>query len=127
MNERKYFDYAATTPLDERVFKAMQPYWTEIFGNPSSVHSFVSRRTMRWRKPAAVWLAAANARPDEIVFTSGGSESDNLALRGTALARREQTGANHLLISPVEHHAVSHTARQLAGSVWLRAGVRAGG
>ncbi len=114
MNERKYFDYAATTPLDERVFKAMQPYWTEIFGNPSSVHYFGQQADHALEEARRSVARLLNARPDEIVFTSGGSESDNLALRGTALARREQTGANHLLISPVEHHAVSHTARQLA-------------
>ncbi|MCB9135954.1 MAG: cysteine desulfurase [Anaerolineales bacterium] len=109
-----YLDYAATTPVDPRVFAVMQPYFTETFGNPSSIHRFGQKAEAALetaRETMATWL---NAKPNEVIFTSCGSESDNLALRGVALAARKQRGARHLLISPVEHHAVSHTAEQLA-------------
>ncbi len=109
-----YFDYAATTPVDARVLLAMQPYWAESFGNPSSIHAQGQRSEAALEKARQTVANCLNAQPKEIIFTSGGSESDNLALRGTAFARREQMGADTLLISPVEHPAVSHTARQLA-------------
>ncbi|GAB4581474.1 MAG: cysteine desulfurase NifS [Anaerolineales bacterium] len=109
-----YLDYAATTPVDPRVVEAMTPYFTETFGNPSSIHRFGQKAEAALetaRETMAQWL---NCKPNEILFTSCGTESDNLALRGVALAARKQRQANHLLISPVEHHAVSHTAEQLA-------------
>jgi cysteine desulfurase len=109
-----YLDYAATTPVDPRVMDAMQPYFTEMFGNPSSIHRFGQRAEAALetaRETMARWL---DAKPNEIIFTACGTESDNLALRGVAHAARKQRGARHLLISPVEHHAVSHTAEQLA-------------
>lgn len=109
-----YLDYAATTPVDSRVLEAMLPYFTEIFGNTSSVHAHgqaAEAALEQARELVAKWL---NCQPAEVVFTSCGSESDNLALRGAAFAARRQRGANHILISPVEHHAVSHTARQLS-------------
>jgi cysteine desulfurase len=113
-DDRVYLDHAATTPLDSRVLKSMLPYFAEIFGNPSSVH--------RWGQEAEA--AVENARrtvadslacsPAEVIFTSCGSESDNLALRGVAWAERERRGANHLLTTPVEHDAVLRTAQALA-------------
>jgi cysteine desulfurase len=112
--ERVYLDYAATTPVDERVLSAMLPYFTDIFGNPSSIHFYGQKAESaleRARETVAVHL---NARPEEIIFTACGTESDNLALRGVAFALRDRKKANHILISPVEHHAVLHTARQLA-------------
>ena len=121
-----YLDYAATTPLDARVLAAMQPYFSEdpssplsgslgtSFGNPSSVHGFGQRAEAALEEARQKMSSLLNAQPEEIIFTSGGSESDNLALRGAALAAREQRGATHLLISPVEHDAVSKTAGQLA-------------
>jgi len=114
-----YLDYAATTPLDPRVLEAMQPYFAEGFGNPSSVHGFGQRAEAALEEARGKMAALLNAQPEEIVFTSGGSESDNLALRGAALAAREQRGATHLLISPVEHDAVSKTAGQLAAHFGL--------
>ena len=111
--EKIYLDYAATTPIDPRVLEAMSPYFSDAFGNPSSVHRFGQKAESAVesaRETLAHWL---NGKPNEIIFTSGGTESDNLALRGAALAARAQRQANHLLISPVEHHAVSHTAEQL--------------
>jgi len=112
--QRIYLDYAATTPLDPRVLAAMQPYFTEDFGNPSSVHGFGQRAETALEEARGRMADLLNCQPEEILFTSGGTESDNLALRGAALAAREQRGATHLLISPVEHDAVSKTAKQLA-------------
>ena len=109
-----YLDYAATTPVDPRVLEAMLPYFREIFGNPSSVHSFGQRAEAAIEEAREAVAQVLNCLPAEIIFTSCGSESDNLALRGTAFAAGLSRGANHILISPVEHHAVSRTAEQLA-------------
>lgn len=109
-----YLDYAATTPVDPRVLEAMMAYFREEFGNPSSVHSYGQRAEAALENAREMVASTFNCRPDEVVFTSCGSESDNLAIRGAAFAAREQRGARHILISPVEHHAVSRTAEQLA-------------
>src|SRR3990172_1380454 len=97
-----YLDYAASTPLDERVLEAMLPYFSQDFGNSSSVHIYGQRAEAAVEAARQTIADIVNAHPDEIIFTSGGSESDNLALRGVALASREERGANHLLINPVE-------------------------
>ena len=109
-----YLDYAATTPLDPRVVEAMQPYFSEEFGNPSSVHGYGQRAEAALEEARQRLAERLNAQPEEIIFTSGGTESDNLALRGVALAARQDRGAAHLLISPVEHDAVAKTGGQLA-------------
>ena len=109
-----YLDYAATTPLDPRVLDAMQPYLREEYGNPSSIHTHGQTAEAAVEDSRRVIAKVFNCTPREVIFTSGGSESDNLALRGAALAARQQRGANHILISPVEHPAVSKTAEQLA-------------
>lgn len=109
-----YLDYAATTPVDERVLQVMLPYFTEVYGNPSSAHRYGQQAEAALEQARQAIAGSLNAYPDEILFTSCGTESDNLALRGVALARKESQGAGHILISPVEHHAVSHTAQQLA-------------
>jgi len=109
-----YLDYAATTPLDPRVVEAMQPYFSEEFGNPSSVHGYGQRAEAALEEARQRLAVRLNAQPEEIIFTSGGTESDNLALRGVALAARQDRGAAHLLISPVEHDAVAKTGGQLA-------------
>ncbi len=108
-----YLDYAATTPVDQRVSEAMMPYFSVSFGNPSSVHQFGQQAEAAVDSARETVAAVLQCRPEEIVFTSCGSESDNLALRGAVLAAREATGANRLLTSKVEHHAVSKTAEQL--------------
>lgn len=108
-----YLDYAATTPLDARVRDAMSPYFSESFGNPSSVHRYGQQAQAAVDSARETVAAVLGCRPDEIVFTSGGSESDNLALRGAALAMREKTGAHRIVTSRTEHHAVSKTAEQL--------------
>lgn len=109
-----YLDYAATTPVDVRVVESMQPYFSEFFGNPSSVHTFGQQAEAALEQARETVGQGLNCLPGEVIFTSCGSESDNLALRGAAIAARQRRGADHILISPVEHHAVSHTARQLA-------------
>jgi cysteine desulfurase len=109
-----YLDYAATTPVDPRVLEAMLPFFIRDFGNPSSVHMYGQRAEAALETARETLAAGLKCTSDEVIFTSCGSESDNLALRGTAFARREKRGAVHLLISPVEHHAVSNTCEQLA-------------
>jgi cysteine desulfurase len=113
MSDLAYFDYAATTPVDPRVLSAMQPYFAETFGNPSSVHRQGQRAEAAVESARATVSAALNCLPEEIVFTSCGSESDNLALRGGALAMRAKKDANWILTTHTEHHAVSKTAEQL--------------
>lgn len=108
-----YFDYAATTPVDRRVLDAMMPYFSASFGNPSSVHRYGQQAEAAIDSARETVASVLNCRPDEIIFTSCGSESDNLALRGAALAMREKTGADWILTSKAEHHAVSKTAEQL--------------
>jgi cysteine desulfurase len=109
-----YLDYAATTPVDERVLQVMLPFFNGVFGNPSSIHRFGQRAEAALEQARQQVAQDLHARPQEIIFTACGTESDNLALRGAAFARRKQIQSNHILISPVEHHAVSHTAEQLA-------------
>ena len=99
-----YLDHGATTKLNEEVFEAMKPYLFELYGNPSSLH-FFGREVRKGMEEAREKVAAAiGAQPREIVFTSGGTESDNLAIRG--VARAQQKKGNHIITSAVEHHAV---------------------
>jgi cysteine desulfurase len=106
-----YLDHAATTAVDPRVVEAMLPYFTVQYGNASSLHTpgREARQAMEEaRKTVAEILGVA---PREIIFTSCGTESDNLAIRGVAFASRHK--GNHIITSPIEHHAVSHTCEQL--------------
>jgi cysteine desulfurase len=109
-----YLDYAATTPLDPRVLEAMLPYFKDKFGNPSSIHLYGQQADGAIENARETVASILDCRPEEIVFTSCGSESDNLALRGVALAMRERTGANKIITSRAEHHAISKTADHLA-------------
>ncbi|MCK5429215.1 MAG: cysteine desulfurase [Anaerolineales bacterium] len=109
-----YLDYAATTPIDPRVMKVISPYFSQVFGNPSSVHTFGQQTEAALEKSRETVSHYLSCRPDEIIFTSCGSESDNLALRGAAIAAQRDRDAKHILISPVEHHAVTNTAIQLS-------------
>lgn len=108
-----YMDHSATTPVREEALAAMQPYFADFYGNPSSIHA-VGRRAgaalSQARRTVADLIGAA---PREIVFTGGGTESDNAAVRGLALARRAATGANRILTLPIEHKAVLYTAQDL--------------
>lgn len=109
-----YLDHAATTPLDPRVLQAMLPCFNEDYGNPASVHGYGQRAEAAVEGARASLAAHLHCAPQELVFTSGGTESNNLALRGAALAARRQRGACHLLVSPVEHDSVAKTAAALA-------------
>ena len=110
--ERIYLDYAATTPVHPRVLEAMLPYFNGSFGNPSSVHRYGQKAEAALESARETVASVLHCRPDEIVFTSCGSESDNLALRGAMLAGRKKN-RTWLLTSRAEHHAVSKTAEQL--------------
>lgn len=108
-----FLDYASTTPVDPRVVEVMMPYFTEEFGNSSSIHKFGQRADYALEESRQQVAEILHAQPDEVIFTSCGSESDNLALKGVAYTARQKHAANHILISAVEHHAVSNTAYQL--------------
>ncbi len=106
-----YLDHAATTPTDPAVVARMQPYFSEFFGNPSSVYT-LGRKSLDAIDAAHEAVARAlNCRPTEIVFTGGGSEADNLAIKGMAYAQRRR--GNHIITSSIEHHAVLHTCQRL--------------
>ena len=99
-----YLDNAATTPTDTRVLQAMLPYFTEVYGNPSSLHAF-GQEAKHAIEDARYGIAAfIGAKPEEIIFTSGGTESNNCAIKGIAYARREK--GNHIITSKIEHHAI---------------------
>ena len=106
-----YLDYAATTPADPRVVAAMLPYFEEIFGNPSSLHAFGQEAGAVVEGVRAKVASFLGVRPVEIVFTSGGTESDNFAIKGVAYANRKR--GNHIITSAIEHHAVLSTCRFL--------------
>src|SRR5258706_12212799 len=109
MSRRVYLDHNASTPVHPEVVAEMLPYFTEVYGNPSSIHAFgrEAREGMDLaRERVARFLKVT---PQEIVFTSGGTESDNFAVKGLAWAR----GKGHLITSQVEHHAVLRTCRAL--------------
>ncbi len=112
-NSMIFLDFASTTPVDPRVVETMLPFFDQIYGNSSSTHQFGQQAEKALEDSRQTVAELIGANPREVVFTSCGSESDNLALRGVAFAERNQRGASHILISPVEHHAVSNTALQL--------------
>ena len=109
MTRRVYLDHNASTPVHPEVVAEMRPYFSDVYGNPSSVHGF--GRDARGAVDAARDRVAAflRVRPDELVFTSGGTESDNFGVKGLALAR----GRGHVITSKVEHHAVLRSAQSL--------------
>jgi len=110
--KRVYLDHSATTPLDPRVRDAMIPYFTDPYGNPSSVHAFGREARAVLEESRDRLARFIGARSDEVFFTSGGTEADNHALQGVARAARRK-GRNHIVISAVEHHAVLHSAERL--------------
>jgi len=109
---RIYFDHSATTPVHPEVAAAMMEYLTDKFGNPSSVHSFGREARKAVDEARAKVADLIGAETNEIFFTSGGTESDNLALKGVAYANRKK--GNHIITSAIEHHAILHTCEYLA-------------
>jgi len=112
---RAYFDYNSTTPVDREVFDAMAPYFADAFGNASSIHSAGQRARMavdRARESVATFVGA---KPSEIVFTSGGTEADNLAIFGVVAACRPAPngGRRHVVTTAIEHHAVLNSCQEL--------------
>ena len=104
-------DYAATTPVDERVLTAMLPYFSEFYGNASEIHSFgvEAKRALEGSREKVAHIL--NSDPSRVIFTSGATESNNLALKGIAFANKKKGG--HIIISSIEHHCVLDTARWL--------------
>jgi cysteine desulfurase len=108
-----YFDHSATTPVDKKVLKAMEPYWRENFGNPSSIHTFgqeAAKGVDIARKQAADFFGC---KTEEIVFTSGATEADNLALRGVVKALKKEVEHPHIITSQIEHDAILEPCRDL--------------
>ncbi|MCI8940170.1 MAG: cysteine desulfurase NifS [Dorea sp.] len=111
MEKLIYLDNAATTKTAPEVVEAMLPYFTEKFGNPSSVYSFASGNKDVITKQRELIAEALGAKANEIYFTAGGSESDNWALKATAEAYQDK--GNHIITTKIEHHAILHTAEYL--------------
>jgi len=109
--KRIYLDHAATTPTDPEVVKAMLPYFTDAFGNPSSIHSFGQEARAAVEEARDRIASLIGARSEEIVFTSGGTEADNFAIKGIAYATENR--GNHIITTPIEHHAVMETCKSL--------------
>ncbi|MEM7131397.1 MAG: cysteine desulfurase family protein [Chloroflexota bacterium] len=119
MNRTKkliYLDHSATTPVRPEVVKAMQPFWMTQYGNPSSIHGAGRGANVALTKARQRIASIIGAKEKEIIFTGCGTEGNNAALRGIAHAQRAATGANRIVISAVEHHAVYHTAEDLASN-----------
>ncbi len=110
--KKVYLDYNATTPTDRRVLEIMLPYFSEKFGNPSSVHAFGRETREAVENARKVVAQCLNADPEEIFFTSGGTESDNFAIRGVAYRLKDK--GKHIITSPIEHSAVLKTVYDLA-------------
>jgi len=108
---RVYLDHAATTPADIKVVEAMLPYFTDHFGNPMSIHSFGQEGKAAIEEARKKAAGLIGAEPEEIIFTSGGTESDNLALKGVSFAGKDTK--NHIITSVIEHHAVLEPCRYL--------------
>ncbi|MDW7678476.1 MAG: cysteine desulfurase NifS [Bacillota bacterium] len=106
-----YMDYSATTPVKKEVLDAMIPYFTEVYGNPSSIYKIAQASKKAIDSARDAVAKTFNARQDEIYFTGGGSESDNWAIKGAAYALKDK--GRHIITSVIEHHAVLHTCEYL--------------
>lgn len=106
-----YFDYIAAAPVLPEVYEAMLPYFTELWGNPSSIHGFGVKAQEALEKARAGVAGLIGATPDEVIFTSCGTEANNFALKGVAWAH--QNRGKHIIISPVEHFSIMHCAKML--------------
>ena len=112
--KRIYFDYAATTPVDPEVVSVMMPYFNEVFGNPSSLHYFGRQANNAVESARGIAAGFIGAKPEEIIFTSGGTESDNFALKGIAYANTSK--GKHIITSNIEHHAILESCQFLESS-----------
>jgi len=110
---RIYLDHAATTPTHPEVVEAMLPYLSDVFGNPSSIHSFGQEAKSAVEEARDKIAVLRGARCEEIVFTGGGTEADNFAIKGIAYANEGK--GNHIITTPIEHHAVMETCKFLQG------------
>lgn len=108
-----YFDHSATTPVHPEVLNVMLPYWTNDYGNPASMHAHGRKASFALEEARTTLATLLNAKPNEIIFTGCGSESDNLAIRGVMWAARQQNKGNHLISCCIEHKAITETAVQL--------------
>lgn len=108
---RVYLDYASTTPVDPAVVAAMQPYFHEDFGNPSSPHAFGQKARKALEDAREILARSIGASPEEIIFTSGATESNNFSMFGVARALRDQ--GNHIIVSKTDHHSVIRPAEEL--------------
>ena len=115
--DRVYLDYNATTPLAPEALEAMLPFLRDHFGNPSSIHAFGRPAKEALIESTDAFASFLGARPEELVFTSGGTEADNLALLGAVAARRDD-GRRHIVTSNVEHHAVLQVIEELERRDW---------
>jgi cysteine desulfurase len=111
--KRIYLDHAATTPTDPEVVEAMLPYLSDAFGNPSSIHSFGQEAKAAVEEARDKIAALIGARGEEMVFTGGGTEADNFAIKGIAYANEGK--GNHIITTSIEHHAVMETCKFLQG------------
>ena len=111
MSRFVYADHAATTRLSDAALQAMLPYWKERYGNPSSLYAFAQQSKSDLEAARAQVAACLHAAPEEIFFTSGGTEADNWALKGAAELRRAK--GRHIITTAIEHHAILHTAQYL--------------
>ena len=109
---RVYLDHGATSPVDEKVLAAMVPYFTEKYGNASSLHQFGQEAKEALEESRLKLSEIINASPEEFIFTSGGSESDNLAIKGIAYALKDK--GNHIITTKIEHPAVLKSCEFLA-------------
>ena len=109
--QRIYLDYAATTPTDPTVVQAMLPYFHDAFGNPSAIYSYGQEAKNALEEARGKVARLIGARDEEIIFTSGGTEADNFALKGAAYANQKK--GNHIITSAIEHHAVLESCKFL--------------
>ena len=112
-----YFDYAATTPVDARVLEVMKPYFERLFGNASSLHSHGTQAKEALEQSRSALAGYIGAQPGELYFTSGGTEANNLAIKGVAWANKDK--GNHIILSAIEHDCVINACRWLREQGWM--------
>ncbi len=123
MARQVYLDHSASTPVDPRVIQAMLPYFDQDYGNPSSAHRFGNSAERAIENARETVAGILNCQPSEIIFTSCGTESDNLAIRGAAWAARQRGEPSRLITTPIEHSAVSKTVKQMVQLMGFEASI----